>query len=321
MIPRPAPLRPSPVQLVTSAGARAAGVRLSDSAGLTRVRSGVYAPRADWERLQPWDRYLVRVHAFAQSRSDLPFAFESAAALRGLPLFGHPRSIHVFDARRARSLRYGDVTAHTSADARTFDRDGLAVTTLGDTLLDLARVLPVAFGTAVADAALRSDPELRVDDLRQILAERQDPRGRTRAALVLDGASAASESVGESVSRVVIGWCGFPRPVLQQTHTIEGITYRSDLSWPEHGVIGESDGWGKYRLDDPGAARRALQDEKRREDRLRRAGWRIARWTYADALAVAPLRTALLAAGLPLVHAPDAARLQSVARNPRSAPT
>ncbi len=74
-----------------------------------RVRAGVYAPRAEWDRLKPWERYLARVHAYALVNPDAVFSHESAAALLGLPLFGEPRDIHTYDLSRKTSNRFGDV--------------------------------------------------------------------------------------------------------------------------------------------------------------------------------------------------------------------
>ena len=83
-------------------------------------------------------------------------------------------------------------------------------------------------------------------------------------------------------------------------------------------MLGEVDGWIKYSRDDPSEAASALRDEKRREDALRRAGWRIARWDYVGALRGDGPYDALRAAGLPVTRPTDAAQLLDVGRNPRS---
>jgi hypothetical protein len=310
----PAAFRPAPATLIVAADAARAGHYPADDPALHRVRRGVYTPRTAWEDLAEWDRYLLRVHALALTRGDAVFSHESAAALWGLPLFGHPLRIHLFDSRRTRSLTYGDVTAHTSEEARSHvERDGIRSSTASDTVIDLARTLPPAMGLSVADAAARAglvDPAALLPR-----AESQRNRwGRHRMMWVLSRIDARSESVTESLSRAVIEWCGFPPPDLQTEHRVEGRLYRSDLCWPEHRVIGEADGWAKYAA----GAVEAVREEKRREDALRRAGWRIARWDYAGALQAAPLRAALLAAGLPLTGRADTANLAAVGRNPRS---
>lgn len=294
------------------------GTHPADDSALHRVRRAVYTPKQDWEALPEWDRYLLRVHAFALARPDAVFSHESAAALLGLPIFGHPRRIHIFDARRERSLVYGDVVAHTSVDFRaTLELDGIHMCTVDDVVLDLARVLPPAFGLAVGDAAVRAR-RLESPRLVERAALQRNPNGRKRLDWVIERIDARAESVVESVSRAVAEWCGFPQPTLQREHRVAGRLYRSDFCWPEHKVIGEADGWSKYDPADARLAAEAVRDEKRREDALRRAGWRVARWDYSGALRVDGLREGLSRAGLPTVTRPDTAALRSVGVNRRS---
>ena len=110
---------------------------------------------AAWVRLAPWERYLARVHAFALLHPDAVFSHESAAALSGLPIFGEPRDIHVYDPDRAQSRRFGDVCVHTSTDRCTItDRAFARTTSVAQTAIDLMRVLPPAYALAVADSAV-----------------------------------------------------------------------------------------------------------------------------------------------------------------------
>src|SRR3546814_437319 len=111
-------LAPSPAPLMRSRDAEEAGLRLREDDRRVRVRPGVYALRDRWETLTPWERYVARVHAFALVSPGVVFCLESAAALLGLPLFGEPRDIQVFDAARDRSHRFGDVAVHTSVDTQ-----------------------------------------------------------------------------------------------------------------------------------------------------------------------------------------------------------
>lgn len=309
------PLRASPAPLVLTSRVTFSEPPPSRDETLVRVRPGVYTARTRWEGLSPWERYLVRVHAFATVRRDAVFSHESAAALLGLPTFGHPRMIHIFDGRRSRSARYGDVAVHTSADERTMQETaGIRINEVEDVVVDLARVLPPALGVAVADAASRSFG-LSATDLLERGSAQRNTFGLRRMVWVLNRATPLSESPGESISRVIIEWCGFPRPALQTEHRIDGRVYRSDFCWPDRKIIGESDGWLKYRGDN---AIEALRAEKRREDALRRAGWHIARWDYAGALGVEGLRSSLIAAGLTPVRRDETGALASVGRNARS---
>jgi hypothetical protein len=58
---------------------------------------------------------------------------------------------------------------------------------------------------------------------------------------------------------------------------------RVDFLWPAYGVIGEADGWSKYRRPDvAGTELEVLRAEKTREDRLRDLGYELVRWTSVD---------------------------------------
>ena len=67
-------------------------------------------------------------------------------------------------------------------------------------------------------------------------------------------------------------------------HDARGFAGRVDFLWREQRTIGEFDGRIKYgRLVPAGRSPEdALWNEKLREDRLRDAGWEVARWTWAD---------------------------------------
>lgn len=309
---------PSPIPLALAPDHEPLGVRLRDDRALHRIRRGVYCDAGDWGRLRPWDRYLARVHAYAATTPAAVFALESAAALRGLPIFGEPRFVHVFDAERAASDRSGDVVVHTSTDRRAIEQLGpIRVTSTIDTVMDLGRVLPPAFALAVADAGIRSDPACDPHEMTRMVAIQRNARGRRQVRWLCTRADPRAESSGESVSRAVIEWLGFAHPELQHEFRHEGAHDRGDFYWAGVRAIGESDGYGKYPTD-PDAARSALLDEKRREDRLRRYVRGFVRWDWADALRVDPLRAKLLAAGVPLVRAPQPAMLWTLRGNRRS---
>ncbi len=89
----------------------------------------------------------------------------------------------------------------------------------------------------------------------------------------------ASESVGESRSRVYLDRHGLPRPRLQVEIVVDGRVYRPDFLWDN--VIGEFDGMVKY-TGGGEATETVMIAEKLREDALRAAGWIVVRWTWAD---------------------------------------
>lgn len=304
--------RPSPAVLIRAADAALTGIHVRDH---VRVRPGIYAPAGEWAGLAPWERYLARVHAYARVNPHAVFSLESAAALLGLPLFGHPRHIHTVDVGGT-SRAYGDVRVHASTDdCDTVTDAGISATGLADTSIALMRVLPPAFGLAVGDAARARGVDS--EDLQTLADASSARRGRSTLRWLLPRHTRYSESVGESVSRAVIEWCGFAMPEIQAETTVEGHTYRLDFFWRTARVAGESDGYGKY-SGDAATTTAALIREKQREDRLRRHLAGFARWSMADALQVTPLQHVLLSAGVPLVAPPRTPLLRSVAHNPRS---
>ena len=311
-----------PVDLFTAHEGRTLGLPLR-SRDFIRVRPGVHARRRAIAGLSPWERYAVRVHAFLRVRPDAILSHESAAVLHGLPLFGEPRSIHVHDPAGATTHVRGDVRMHASVDPKEHHSIGmLRATSLVETVVDLARVLPPAQALAIADAALspaQGGGALAVADLRERCTERLNRRGIGGSRWVWARANGRSESPTESVSRAVIEWCGFEAPELQHTFGYEGHRDRADFLFPTGGVIGEADGWGKYQLDDPDEAAKRLTHEKRREDRLRRHGHPIVRWETKDAWRVAPLRDRLLAAGVKQIRPASAAFLGTLTDRRRRA--
>ncbi|WP_159500198.1 hypothetical protein [Microbacterium sp. 18062] len=312
---------PSPVPLFLSAEAMITRVRLHDDRRYVRVRSGVYAPRDAWLSLKPWQRYLARVHAFALQHPSAALAYESAAALHRLPLFGEPRDIHVFDTERTRSRRFGDVCVHTSRDEReVIAADGMLLTSLLDTGIDLMRVLPPAFALAVGDAATASAraDATTVAEMRVRASAGIGTRGRRQMAALLPLVEPATESVGESVSRAVIIWLGFEAPEVQVSFFDGAHEDRVDFFWRQVRAIGESDGYGKYAGDTVDATVSRMVHEKRREDRLRRSCDSFMRWDWSDAMAVDPLEGRLMRARVPRIAAPHAAYLATLRHNPRS---
>ncbi len=222
---------------------------------------------------------------------------ESAAVVHGLPVFGEPRDIHVHDPGRTRTKRVGDVILHASENEREIVTvDGGPVTSMTDTAVDLGRVLSPAFALALWDRAMRWG--VARDALAAAWHRQRNSRGTRALSWLTDTASPLPESPGESVSRAVIGWLGFPDPALQQTFFWEDRHDRPDFYWPHVDVAGEFDGWAKYDMVPGRTPMAVLRAEKVREDRLRRNLRGVARWTFADVMSVTPLRDALRSAGL-----------------------
>jgi hypothetical protein len=311
---------PSPIVL-RSVRSDSFGKPLNRVGSLTRIHPGVYAPKARWAALRPWDRYLARVHATRLTRPDAVFCFESAAVLHGLPIFGEPRHVHILSEwSESHSTRSGDVVFHKFHDQRehAISAAGVAVG-IADTVLDLGRILPPAFALAVADAALRrADDSVTASALLERARSQRWRRGIRQLEWVLENTDPLAESAAESVGRATIGWLGYAQPELQVEFSYEGAHDRVDFYWRRQRVIGESDGYGKYRTGDIATSEARLVSEKLREDRLRRHEQGFVRWDFADALRPERLDGKLRAGGLQPVRPQDARMLATLRSNPRS---
>lgn len=152
----------------------------------------------------------------------------------------------------------------------------LPVTSVARTVTDVAREQGVGWGVAAADAALRDGRATRADLERACSSCRGWPGSRTAQAAA-DLADPRAESPLESLSRLAIADWGLPRPELQVVLS-DGRSFlgRVDFFWARWGVVGEADGYAKYRTVDD------LRAEKRRQDRLEAAGYRVVRWQWPD---------------------------------------
>lgn len=267
------------------------------SGQLVRVSHGVYGRPSfgtgelvypqnsrDFQRQQLEQRRLI--FAAALRGADPLVSHSSAAALYGLPLVSIGLSVvHLIGPRSDGGQRRGAVFRHPGGqDVATIRIDGVRVTAPARTLVDLARSESFVCATTAIDAALHRNLVQIVD----LEAELNAASGRVRihqARRAVAFADARSESPGESMTRVALQELGFPPPDLQVTVWDASGTFvgRVDLGYPELGVLIEFDGLQKYgAIPDGPDARAALIDEKRREDRLRAAGFVVLRLTWSD---------------------------------------
>jgi hypothetical protein len=232
-----------------------------------------------------------------------------------MPVFGDPVTIHMLVPPSGAARLSGGVRTHRSSEDRVIvESGGIAMTSPADTAVDLARHRHSAIGLATADAALRLDPNLTDEALVAMNEARASSRGRANARWSLSRATPDTETALESVSCAVIEWLGFPKPELQETFVSEsGERDRTDFLWREISLAGEADGDLKYdgRFGDPVAA---LRRQSERDARLRASLRAVAHWGWADATAVAPLRSLLTGMGLEAIAPENAAQLFTVRR-------
>ncbi|WP_375383848.1 hypothetical protein [uncultured Microbacterium sp.] len=292
-----ADVRPCPIPLIRARTIARPG-SLVARGELVSVKYGVYAPASAWRALAPWDRYLARVHAAALTMPGLTFSHESAAVLLGLPVFGEPGEVHVLRDPAASSGSWKGLRTHTASTPRqVVALGGIQLTSSDETAVDIARTRHCATGLAVVDAALRADAGLSVEQLVAVNASRQSSRGRRHARWAIHRGDAAADGALESVSRAVVELLGFPEPELQVPFRIDGQRYCVDHYWRDARIVGEADGRLKYN-GSRGDAAKAIHDEKRREDSIRRIVNGFARWGWDDVRTPARLRKILVSAGL-----------------------
>lgn len=277
--------------VTTAAGLLAAGLsasqihRLVSDGTLRWLRTGVYAPAAlaDSVAGEPAAAHLLQVAAaIAAATSPAVGSHRSAAIAHGLSLIGRlPASRVELTRPRAgpgsKSRRPGILLHMATLPAGHVTRcRGVPVTSVGRTVVDLARTVPFAEGVAVADAALRDGQTTR-GELAAVLAQCARWPGIQRARRVVAFADPLAESVLESISRAAFHEHGLPPPELQVwVGDEDGVAGRVDFLWRQHRTIAEADGAIKYAQ--PAQALAQLN----RDARLRDAGFEVVHFTWPE---------------------------------------
>ncbi|RBY85974.1 hypothetical protein [Blastococcus sp. TF02A-26] len=254
---------------------------------LTRLRPGAYVPPEIARDAGRRHRRLVTA-TLAALRRPAVVSHQSAAVLHGLLLWGVPLGrVHVTRNPPATAEVGRALHCHVSRlrDDEVVLVDGVRVTSVVRTVLDLARTLPFEPSVVTLDAALfrrRLDPL----DLTEAVAELGRVPGARAAGRAARFADGRSESVGESRSRVLLHGLGLSPSSLQLrvTDAAGSSLGRVDFAWEDERVIGEFDGRVKYgRLLRPGEEPGdAVFDEKLREDALRDQELGVVRWVWRE---------------------------------------
>ncbi len=261
-------------------GRTAVRTRVADGR-LRAVHSGVYAIGP----LTQLGRWLAAVLAFSPNAV---LSHRAGAELHGLVAPGS--AIDVTVPRRARKRR--GIRVHESRAIQPHDQtriDGIPVTSIPRTLLDLAEILPP---TRLRRAYEQSE-RLRVLDVTAIheLLERSNGRrgvAALRHLLAYDptpAAAAASELELRFLD--LIREAGLPRP--QVNVLVEG--YMVDACWPSAGLVVELQGYAFH------SDRQAFERDHARLAHLKLAGFEVLALTWRQVTAE-PARAASLVAAL-----------------------
>lgn len=291
------------------AGIRARGYRDATIGVLHRLAPGRHVLKAEWSALDRDAQHRLRVFA---ANERLPVgdvvSHWSAAAIWRLPLIGRwPDRVHVTSPSQSYRKTTSTLIRHRRELANAIVKvEGVAVTSLAETVLDVARVGAFAQAVAMGDAALWRQQHPRDADgmlgltlaqLERVWRESREHRGLARARRVLDFIDGRANRPGESLARVTMAELGVPAPVLQHPIRMhDGTWYDLDFYFPEFDVGLEFDGRMKYL--DPAfrngrTAEQVVYDEKIREDHVRSQlrGYGRCDWTVAGS---APSLSALL---------------------------
>ena len=246
---------------------------------LVRIRRGAYCESSHWEQLSQRGRYLLKIRATVADSPKLRVLCSfSAAAVWGVPILGGwPDAVHLIAGSAGGGRSKPGVVRHPVADSvgRIEERDGLLVTGVARTALDLVVASKFAPAVGSLDWALWRRNEFRVTaaDVEEELRSLNPRYRRGHAQSVITFGTHLSDSFGESMTRAVIHELGYPAPELQVRFTDRQGTMDVDYFWRAERKVGEFDGAAKYMRPEhlgtrsPGGV---VWREKRREDRLRR---------------------------------------------------
>ncbi|MBA3906828.1 MAG: type IV toxin-antitoxin system AbiEi family antitoxin domain-containing protein [Pseudonocardiales bacterium] len=252
-------------------------VRLLLKAGLwVQLRQGIYVDHLLYDVAAPAERAVLDIAA-ARLTVGAPTvgSHASAATAYGLPLLSSsPVTLSSrLGCRRGALSDPIDVIAAPIVADHLWSLRGVPVTNPARTLVDLADSLPLADAVVAMDDALRRRL-VTPDEVKEVAMT----LGARQILPVLNAADPRSESPLESLSRVALALEGIEAPELQ--HVLRDLCGRFlgrvDFWWPRYRVVGEADGMLKYDSPD------ALRAEKRRQEAIEQARYRVVRWTWHE---------------------------------------
>lgn len=204
---------------------------------------------------------------------DAVLSHRSAAALWGLR-DDRRASIDVTAPNR-RGRMPGGIDAHRDGSLIAADRTmlhGIPCTSVPRTLLDLAAVVPVI----VLRRAISEAEVLRIlnhGDVRALIKRSRGRRGVARLRMLLDEIHPETKRTRSEMERLFLEMCkraGLPCPEVNVKLRVDrGRPVRPDFLWRDAGLVIEADSRRFHDTDS------AFQSDRRREQRLQLAGWRV----------------------------------------------
>lgn len=256
---------------------------LYERGGWERLVNGVYVPTSRLAGLTEQQRHRLLLDAVLPILSDdYVVSHRSAALLHELPLpTGGFDKVHVTRHRRGGGRKNAAAIVHCAPSVSSVTVDGISVTSLARTVVDLARTETLLSAVIAGDVALKSCDPWELD------AELQRARGwkgvaqARRAVNLMDG---RSDNPGESQSRMILREYGFDVESQVEILDPSGRSV-ARIDWLVNSIVAcEFDGKAKYIKylrsgESPGDV---VFKEKVREDAVRDLGYPVVRWTWAD---------------------------------------
>lgn len=237
---------------------------------------------ADWPALSSSER-AGRTHALRAVAvllilpKTLVASHETALLLHGLPRLGRSDgTCHVMAMTSSARTRRVRVRTHLHVPGTQLHAAAPRRVSVADAIAETTCMLGLEAGVVAGDAALhRQQVELAsIEAACRRLQNRKGAAVLRQMVQMLDG---RSESVGESQLRVICGIAGIRTTPQVRVADRGGPFARVDLAVDGLKLAVEFDGMVKYRDD-----HEALVREKRRQERLERAGWIVVRVTWED---------------------------------------
>lgn len=256
---------------------------------LVRVRRQAYVSGPVWAAATPEERYRLAAVAIARTRPRDALSHHAALAVHGLPLWGADtdRVDLVAEVRQVTHRR--GLALHPARGLHLGEVDGVRVTSVARALVRTAVSMGRDCAVVAGDAALHRNL-VTVAELIDEVARVTPHEGRGRALEAVLRMDAKAESVGESLTRLVLDdlGMGYESQVVIRTQSGRFV---GRVDFLVEGVVLEFDGRSKYQRarddddgdgagsEDPG---QVVWLEKRREDAIRREGYPVERVVWDD---------------------------------------
>jgi very-short-patch-repair endonuclease len=261
--------RPQLIDLGVSAG----GIDRRIHRGyLHRLHSSVYAVGQRQLRTEG----LLMAAVLAGGRGAV-LSHRSAAGHWGILRQDRGRRIEISTPTARRHI--GEVRRHEirHAPGEIAVKNGIPVTTLRRTIVDLSGAVPVpGLEAAVREAQYRH--RIDSDSLRRLLREYRGRRGIARLRSALDnlgiGPRGRTRSPLEDRFASLLARTDIRQPELNVLVDIGGQMIEADCLWSNERVIVELDGGAEHRTD------AAFQSDRARDRRLQALGWKVGRVTH-----------------------------------------